>query len=193
MSLILIILLGCNIANILNDRVETAFDLIQNLTFNDNLKNKYEFDMILTGGNKDIHSLNTITEAEKMRKKFNSKIKQNDFIKNYNFNYLIDSESTNTVDNIFFVNNYLEKNDYYDSIYIITSKYHQPRVKIIWDKITQSNDFNINWVLAQEETHDLVYWETIHTNNVNSDIEKTINKNNLKKQLQKIEYEVNYD
>ncbi len=194
MNLILIILLGCNIANILNDRVETAFNFAKNLVIsNTNIKNPYEFDWILTGGNKDKRFLHTVTEAEKMKIKLNYKKQQHFLIGKTNFNYLVDSQSTNTVENLFFVNNYLERNNYYDSVYIVTSKYHQPRVKTIWNKISQANNFTINWVLAQEENPDLVYWETVHALNINLDFEKAINKYNFMKQVDKIEYEVNID
>ena len=173
MLLILIIILGSNIPNILNDRVNTIANYVNNLT---RIKpsQTVEFDWILTGGYKGDNPGNLLipTEAEIMKTQL-----QNYTFDKYNFtNYLIDKNSTNTVENFLFASKYLETNNYYDSVYIVTSDYHQPRANMILKKIIPNNDYK--WILGKEEDLDSRYWERIHMQNIDSDIAKAIRKQN---------------
>ena len=60
--LALIILLGCNIQFILNDRIETAINFVEKINLD------YEkIDWFLSGGIKD-KSISFVTEADKMEK-----------------------------------------------------------------------------------------------------------------------------
>jgi len=169
MLLILIIILGSNIPNILNDRVNTIANYVNNIT---RTSSTIEFDWILTGGYKGTNPDNLPTEAEIMKTQL-----QNYTFDNYNFtNYLIDRNSTNTVENFLFVSKYLKSNDYYDSIYVVTSDYHQPRANMILTKIIPDNDFK--WILGKEEELDSRYWERVHIQNIDSDIAKAFTKQN---------------
>ena len=169
MLLILIVLLGCNIPNILDDRVNTIANYVNNLT---KTSSTIEFDWILTGGHKGNNPDNLPTEAEIMKTQL-----QNYTFDNYNFtNYLIDRNSTNTVENFLFVSKYLKSNDYYDSVYVVTSDYHQPRANMILKKIMPNNDFK--WILGKEEELESRYWERVHIKNIDSDIDKAFGKQN---------------
>lgn len=169
MLLILIIILGSNIPNILNDRVNMITNYVNNIT---KISNTIEFDWILTGGYKGDNPENLPTEAEIMKTQL-----QNYTFDNYNFtNYLIDRNSTNTVENFLFVSKYLKSNDYYDSIYVVTSDFHHPRANMILSKIIPNNDFK--WILGKEEELDSRYWERVHMGNIDSDINKALGKQN---------------
>ena len=171
MLLILIIILGSNIPNILNDRVNTIANYVNNMTRTKlSQPNTIEFDWILTGGYKGDNPDNLPTEAEVMKSQL-----QNYTFEKYNFtNYLIDRNSTNTVENFLFVSKYLKSNDYYDSIYVVTSDFHHPRANMILSKIIPNNDFK--WILGKEEELDSRYWERVHMKNIDSDIDKAIGK-----------------
>lgn len=169
MLLILIIILGSNIPNILKDRVNTIGNYVNNIT---KKSSTIEFDWILTGGYKGDNPDNLPTEAEIMKTQL-----QNYSFDNYNFtNYLIDRNSTNTVENFLFASKYLEANNYYDSVYIVTSDYHQSRANMILKKIIPDNDFK--WILGKEEELDSRYWERIHIKNIDSDLTKALGKQN---------------
>ena len=173
MLLILIIILGCNIPNILNDRVNTIAYYVNNMTrTKPSQTNSVEFDWILTGGYKGDNPNNLPTEAEIMKTQL-----QNYTFEKYNFtNYLIDRNSTNTVENFLFASKYLEANNYYDSVYIVTSDFHYTRANMILTKIIPNNDFK--WILSKEEDLDSRYWERVHVQNIDSDIAKAYSKQN---------------
>lgn len=169
MLLMLIIILGSNIPNILEDRVNTIAHYVNNIT---KTSSTIEFDWILTGGYKGTNPDNLPTEAEIMKTQL-----QNYTFDNYNFtNYLIDRNSTNTVENFLFVSKYLKSNDYYDSIYVVTSDFHHPRANMILSKIIPNNNFQ--WILGKEEELDSRYWERVHMRNIDSDIDKALGKKN---------------
>lgn len=179
MKLILIVLLGCNIFNILHDRVNTAIKFVDKLTLT---KEKYTIDWILSGGSKNIiNTENTCYEAEIMK----HKLELNNFPNTEN-NYSIDIQSTNTAENFAYLDKFLQANSYYDSIYIVTSEYHHARAEKILSRIIPNNHFK--WILGTELNPDSKYWELIHTNNIESDVKKAIQKYNVTKLEKPIEY-----
>ena len=164
---ILLILLGCHISYLLNDRITTAVKFASN--FNDTNVNWF-----LSGGIKNTHE-DTITEAEKMAKEI-SKFEglYANYITGSKWNYIYDTIATNTAENLIMAKNFIdESSNTYSKVYIITSSFHHNRAKKIAEKII---DNNIKWILGNAELDDSRYWETVHIRNVDADVNKAINK-----------------
>jgi len=164
---ILLILLGCHISYLLNDRIDTAVKFASNF-------NNTNVDWFLSGGIKNLNE-DTITEAEKMARKISKfqELHANDITGN-KWDYIYDTFATNTAENFIMAKNFLdEKPNEYSDVYIITSNFHHNRAKKIAEKII---DKPIKWILGHAELDDSKYWETIHIRNVDTDVNKAINK-----------------
>lgn len=173
MQSILIMILGCNILNILYDRVNTSINFVKQYNLNSNSYlfyelNQLKIDWLLTGGIKDSRkNSKEVTEAELMFKVLN----KNNFILDLNTNFIIDYNSTNTVENFIFLNKYLNnQSNIYDTVYVVTSDFHFERANIISLKIIPKNNFK--WILGMEESGDIRFWEKYHINNIDIDIHK---------------------
>lgn len=193
--MILIILLGCAITSILNDRVDMAIQLVNTLD------NNVEIDWFLTGGiKKDIKrdlTNNTneeiIPEAEKMADLLMNSFKNKTypFLKIPN-KFIYDTISTNTVENFIMISDYLENLNLlgktYQSIYIITSDFHYNRAKKISDRLkvfdkfkdSKINKTKINWILSKVELNDSRQLEALYSSDsyIELDIHKTVTKLN---------------
>ena len=167
MNHILLILLGCNISYLLNDRISTAIQFA-------NKFNNTNINWFLSGGIKN-PNIDTITEAEKMALEISNfeKFYVNNITMN-KWNYIYDTIATNTAENFIMAKKYLDNDKkYYSDIYIITSSFHYNRAKKIADKLI---DKNIKWILGNSELVDSNYWENIHIKNVDIDVNKAIEK-----------------
>ena len=167
MNHILLILLGCNISYLLNDRIYTAIQFA-------NKFNNTNINWFLSGGIKN-PNIDTITEAEKMALEISNfeKIYVNNITMN-KWNYIYDTIATNTAENFIMAKKYLDnEKKHYSEIYIITSSFHYNRAKKIADKLI---DKNIKWILGNSELVDSNYWENIHIKNVDIDVNKAIEK-----------------
>jgi hypothetical protein len=167
MDKILVILLGCAYDLFLNNRINYAVDFALN-------ERNYEIDWFLSGGIKNPNE-SMISEAQKMSELISN---TDAFIygntKN-NWNYIYDTVSSNTAENFIMANNYIQDSKQkYSDVYVVTSDFHYTRANKIADKISQQN--NYKWVLSDLESHDSRYWEKIHIKNVDSDVEKALNK-----------------
>jgi hypothetical protein len=161
---ILLILLGCNILYLLNDRIDTAVNFVSKY-------NNTNVDWFLSGGIKN-PSEDTITEAEKMANKISDleRIQSKGNI----WNYIYDIKATNTAENLIMAKNYtLHSNKKYDEIYIITSDFHHNRANRMAQQIL---DIHFRWLLAGAKCEDCDYWEKIHIRNVDADIRKALEK-----------------
>ena len=108
---ILIIVLGCHIAYLLNDRIQTAIQLTtvlpnENIVwgFSDGIKNKM---------------VDKVSEAEKMKKIVADK---EPFVygSQTEWHYILDEQSTNTAENFTMFRKILEKEpDKYSDIYVV--------------------------------------------------------------------------
>jgi hypothetical protein len=164
---ILLILLGCNIFNLLDNRIKTAVNTAGKF-------NETNIDWFLSGGIKNPNE-DTITEAEKMA------IEISKFEKNYThesrgnrWNYIYDTVATNTAENFIMARNYLNKlNGQYDDVYVITSEFHYNRANKIATKIL---DLEPKWILGDAKLHDSEYWERIHIRNVDVDVNNALQK-----------------
>jgi hypothetical protein len=166
---ILLILLGCNVSYLLSNRIDSAINFVGK--FNDT-----NVDWFLSGGIKNPHE-DTITEAEKMAQqiaKFEH-IHTHEFTGN-KWNYVYDTDSTNTAENFIMAKNYLNaRTQFYDEVYVITSKFHQNRANKIAEKIL---DITPKWILGSAKCEDCDYWERIHIRNVHVDVDKAFKKFN---------------
>lgn len=167
MNHILLILLGCNISYLLNDRIYTAIQFA-------NKFNNTNINWFLSGGIKN-PNIDTITEAEKMALEISNfeKIYVNNITMN-KWNYIYDTIATNTAENFIMAKKYLDnEKKHYSEIYIITSSFHYNRAKKIADKLINKN---VKWILGNSELVDSNYWENIHIKNVDIDVNKAIEK-----------------
>lgn len=164
---ILLILLGCHISNLLNNRIDAAVNFAGKF-------NETNVDWFLSGGIKNPNE-DIITEAEKMAKQISKYEKINtDELRGNRWNYIYDTEATNTAENFIMAKNHLNKlNKQYDDIYIITSEFHQNRANKIAEKIL---DIEPKWILGEAKLHDSEYWEKIHIRNVDADVNKALKK-----------------
>jgi hypothetical protein len=166
---LLFILLGCHITYILNSRVQEAIKFTE--TMNETNTNVNWF---LSGGIKNANEDNTVTEAQKMAEQLTS---HRQLLNPDNkWNYILDTLSTNTVENFIMAKKHLDTNDTnYSSVYIITSKFHYNRAAKMVKRIftnTPSNGEGIQWILADVKLEDSLYWEKIHIKNVDADVDK---------------------
>ncbi len=160
---ILLVLLGCNIPYLLQDRVRVATSFATT-----------SFDAgvtwFLSGGIKNPPE-DTETEAEKMA----GQILQYATATS-NWNYIYDLEATNTAENFIMVKKHLlETSTRYSNIVVVTSDFHHARAKKIADQILGSLT-SVQWVLSNAELEDSRHWETIHIKNVDKDVTKALTK-----------------
>jgi len=180
---VLIILLGCHIINILQDRIETAVELATSIGASAPCQNNSDLDptsitWFLSGGVKDpLNNPSGISEAEKMSNTINklNVSSPNSCNRSVEWSYIYDTVSKNTADNFIAVKRELDKRSAeYDDIYVVTSAFHFDRANRMVGYILRSHADNIKWRLAPQEETDSRYWEKIHLKNVDSDIQKSI-------------------
>lgn len=165
MKSVLLILLGCNITDLLMDRVTSAINFIEN---NQNNCNKITW--YLSGG---IKFDGDLSEAYIMQIELDKIIRNKNLNENINYQYILDEKSKNTAENFYRSSNYLNTSQkLFDDIYIITSKFHHNRAKLMMKFIDSSR--NYNWILGDMRQHDSDYWENIHIKNIHSDISKLL-------------------
>jgi vancomycin permeability regulator SanA len=155
---ILIILLGCHIAHLLNGRINAAVELATNYS---------QVDWLLSGGIKPA-SNNEVTEAEQMAARISEK---EPAYGTPEWNYILDTNATNTAENFLRVRA-MNLTDY-DGVYIATSAFHYERAAKIASLVI-GDTHDINWVLAEQKEDDSEYWERIHIRNVETDVRRAL-------------------
>jgi hypothetical protein len=160
-------MLGCNVLNLLNDRIKTGINFALN-------ERNVEVDWFLSGGIKN-PSESSVSEAYKMSQMISNSEEFTYGSLKSDWNYILDEVSTNTAENFIMLKKMLENNPgKYSKVYVVTSDFHFGRASMFANKIIKNNDFE--WVLSQLELHDSRYWETIHMRNVDNDINKALAK-----------------
>lgn len=158
---ILIILLGCHIARLLNGRIEAAVELASSY--------HQQVDWLLSGGIKQANSGASITEAEQMAAQIS---KKEPAYGRPEWNYILDTKATNTAEN------FMRLRDMdltvYDEVYIATSEFHYERAAKIASLIIDDRIKKINWILAEQKEPDSEYWERIHIRNVEADVRRAL-------------------
>ena len=164
---ILIVMLGCNVLSLLNDRMKTGINFALN-------ERNVEIEWFLSGGIKN-PSESTVSEAYKMSQMISNSDEFSYGSTKSEWNYVLDEVSTNTAENFVMLKKMLESNpDKYSKVYLVTSDFHFGRASKFADKIIENNDFS--WILSDIELHDSRYWETIHSKNIDNDVEKALKK-----------------
>ena len=157
---VLIIVLGCHVAYLLNDRIKTAITLMGVL-------HPENIDWGFSGGIKN-KMVDKVSEAEKMKKMLSNKIPFQ-YGSNPQWNYILDEESTNTAENFTMFRRILEQEpNKYSDIYVVTSDFHFDRAKLIADGIIENNGFH--WVLSDLEYGNFREMEKVHLQNVENDV-----------------------
>ena len=155
----IIVILGCSINQIQNDRVHVGLEYIK--------RSKVPNVLFLTGGNKyNIKQQNN--EASLMNKQ----------IKDHNvrdITIIIDDKAKNTAENFLNLREWVNKNHRFDifEYVIVTSDYHKRRASLIFDGIFRN--IEPKWVLSKSDCDWCWKDENKHINNVKSDIEKALN------------------
>ena len=157
---ILLVLLGCNVPYLLNDRIDTAVKFAYRF-------NNESVNWFLSGGIKN-PAEDIVTEAEKMAAQISQYAPDN-------WNYIYDTVATNTAENFIMVKQYLDETPIdYSEVFVVTSEFHYDRARKIAEKIIGTTEFR--WILSEAELHDSKYWEKIHIKNVDADVNKAIQK-----------------
>ena len=158
---ILIILLGCHIARLLNGRIEAAVELASSY--------HQQVDWLLSGGIKHANNGASITEAEQMAAQI---LKKEPAYGTPEWNYILDTKATNTAEN------FLRIRDMdltvYNEVYIATSEFHYERAAKIASLIIDDRIKKISWILAEQKEPDSEYWEHIHIRNVEADVRRAL-------------------
>ena len=159
---ILLILLGCHVAQLMEGRVITA------LNFALQLDDSFHLDWYLSGGIKNggikNGDTNQVTEADKMERMITNRTQTN-------WGFIIDTDATNTAENFLKIADTIGS---YDGVYVVTSAFHQERASKIMNGIIPEN--NAKWILSDLELPDSRYWERIHMKNVDTDVKNAITK-----------------
>ncbi len=179
MHTILLVLLGCHIGSILENRLETSLKFIEQFAHtNTNLNPLTEITWFLSGGIKNKEVKGAKTEASILKSQIDNSIslKSTDTsiqtrFKGIEWNFVMDEKSTNTAENFIWASQFLNTtNRVFDDIYVITSNFHFQRASQMLKLIDPSRNFK--WILGNLEEKDSRYWETIHIRNVESDVAK---------------------
>jgi hypothetical protein len=170
MNNILLILLGCNILSILNNRLDTSFKFIDE-HFSANTDTKFTW--FLSGGIKNQFD-GAESEASIMKYQIDNIINLK-YNNKYLWDFVLDKKSTNTAENFFWASKFLNSTSKsFDSIFVVTSSFHFKRAQSMLNMIDSSKNFN--WILGDLEEKDSRYMETIHIKNVYSDVSKAKSK-----------------
>lgn len=164
---ILIIILGCHVLNLLNDRINTALTVAQHMEPNANLYFGF------SGG---IKYAGSESEAKKMQYMVENN-KPYIYGANMKWDYILDEQSTNTAENFMYVRSLLEQ-EVFGKVYIVTSDFHAERAQRIADGIIGQNN-PLEWIVAPLEFGNFEEMEQVHMRNVNNDIQAAISKKQL--------------
>lgn len=160
---ILIIILGCHVAALLNDRIRTALALTQSIEPSANVSFGF------SGGIKYVGSE---SEAKKMQRLVEN---QKPFIygaNTDNWDFILDEKSTNTAENFVYVRSLIEQ-EAFSNIYVVTSDFHAERAERIANGIIGNNN-PIHWIVSPLEFGDFEAMEQVHMANVENDIQKAM-------------------
>ena len=164
MNFILIILLGCNVYDILLNRIEVAEHFVRNIVSvtNSNTNSNPNIDWFLSGGVK-FGNPESDSEAAIMQRLIQTRLSDINGL-----GYILDTKSTNTAQNFIRASNYYNQTaDKYSDVYIVTSDFHKERAAKLMNYIDPSNKFK--WILGKAELHDSRRMELVHMKNVYSD------------------------
>lgn len=171
MGILTILLLGCHIDYIQNDRISTAINFI-----NTQYKN-FDVNWVLTGGIKyEIPKIIQQPESIEMANYFKDYLEKNN-INNLKWKFILDSDAENTAENFGNFKKLLEDiNNDNNMIYIVTSEFHKKRANTILNGIIPNNNFK--WILSKKKCNYCDHNEEIHSKNIKKDIKMGLQKYN---------------
>lgn len=154
-----ILVLGCHMNDILEDRMNTALDFAKRIDI--------PITWFLSGGTKNqLDKLSLSNEADNEAEKMANWINP----ENENWNIEVDVKSKNTAENFAYFRSWVERQENVE-IYVVTSEFHHLRASSILSGITT---MNVNWVLSPKACLWCVSDEKIHNKNIQSDIENAL-------------------
>ena len=160
----LIAVLGSSDDKILKTRINESINIISSTN---------QVDLFLSGG---LTSNKQISEANKMKSIISKIINP----KNISCNYILDEQAQNTSENLVFLDLLIsEKHHLYNNVILVTSKFHEKRVKKMVSLLPVLSNLNsLNYIFAPdpEDKENLYYWETRHILNVKQDIDNALSK-----------------
>lgn len=166
---ILLILLGCNISFLLNDRITTAVQFVRNMNTTVEPA-QIQVDWFLSGGVK--FGGDGESESSKMKK-----VLMAEDVTTHSWHYIEDPVATNTAENFIMADTYLKSTSkVYTTVYIITSRFHYQRADKIASRILVDYSHQVKWILGDAELPDSRYWESMHIQNVEDDVSKAMHK-----------------
>jgi len=159
LSGVIMIVLGCHLNDIQNNRIQVAIDYSKNIEYQT---------WFLTGGVKNaISNSGLITEAEQMKSSLLSKS-----------NVVIDADATNTAENFLNFKKWYQLAGFDEppQIVISTSAFHKARAEKIFQGIFYDMPINPVWNLSELACPTCWSDENFHMRNVDSDVKKALEK-----------------
>lgn len=158
----LVILLGCNVARLLLDRIHTAIDFMETSTH----VRFHQTVWFLSGGVKNPDQEARKSEALQMLETMEQLLTSP-----HSHKFVLDEQSQNTAENLVRASHYLNiTSTHFDNVYVVTSRFHFVRASLMLAMIDPSRPYQ--WILSKEMLPDSDYWETVHLRNVKSDVTK---------------------
>jgi hypothetical protein len=164
LGITVIVVLGCHINTIQQDRVNIALDFLNQAEFISTNTSKIEPFWFLSGGVK--HALEKTSEAVQMSNSI-SFVTQN---------IVLDTTAKNTAENFLNLKKWIKSSNDLTNVNIVisTSKFHQNRAKKIFDGIFHDTKMNPHWLLGRETCKHCESDELIHIKNVNNDVKNAL-------------------
>jgi hypothetical protein len=162
LSGVIMIVLGCHIRDIQNNRIQAAID------YSKNVESQIWF---LTGGVKNaISNSGLITEAEQMKSSLLTES-----------NVVIDTDATNTAENFLNFKKWYQLAEFDEppQIVITTSAFHKARAEKIFEGIFYDMPVEPVWNLSQLACPTCWSDENFHMRNVESDVKRALGKIDL--------------
>jgi len=163
-SFIVIVVLGCHIPEILDDRVQTAVNFA--------VQQEKPVKWFLTGGIKNhVQNIQStqISEATQMIHTLGN---------SDNWSFIIDDQAKNTAENFANFGNWINGLDRKIvknvDVYMTTSKFHHKRASTMFNLINKN--ITVNWLLGNVSCSYCENDEIIHMRNVMNDVRKVLTK-----------------
>lgn len=157
----IIVVLGCYIQEIQQNRIITAINYANTLS--------EQPIWFLTGGVKN-SLLSSMNEADVMKKEI--------IFSSNNLDIILDTKATNTAENFAYLKQWIIENDLIDNnnVVLVTSKFHENRAKKIFNGIFHNINIQKSWIFGDTECDYCWRDEHIHILNVDNDVKNALNK-----------------
>jgi len=160
----IMVVLGCAIKDVQQERVSTAINYANNLTNND-----VEIVWFVTGGVKNVVTEMVVTEAKQMKDAISGTIGK----------IVLDDKARNTAENFAYLKKWMSETyqdaDETPEIIITTSEFHQERAARIFNGIFQNDYSSPEWNLSKSDSCTYCWNdERIHMQNVGIDIKNAL-------------------